>query len=128
VNNPFPILPEPEHRPWWIRAIQDDEFWKWPSYILCAVLAVIVLFGLFGCASFDYEWQKANPAADKTVVVEVSNSDSTCRKLGAVGAGIERVLGCAQWTETVCTVYLEHDAPKWVRDHEAKHCEGWTHQ
>ena len=35
---------------------------------------------------------------------------------------------CGYRKQNVCVIYLPRNAPKFVKEHEEKHCEGWEHQ
>ena len=102
---------------------------NWPNrlgYALLVVSIVAVACAMAGCASFDYEWQKARPPAPKPWMrVMVAEVDPVCRQAGATFDG--RILGCAVWSRQGCTIYLVPDAPAWVIAHEERHCEGWDH-
>ena len=108
-----------------LRARHVEYLWDALNGLLCA-LVIAILLG--GCASFDYDWRKVHPAAPKPWQrVMVADADATCRKVGAVGVGIERILACATWRQDGCTIYMQANTPAWAMSHEARHCEGWTH-
>lgn len=82
-----------------------------------------------GCATFDYAWVKTRPASEKPwQYVKADNTDATCRKMGADAAGkIGYITACAQWYPRGCTIILPHGDHPDLREHEERHCAGWTH-
>ena len=111
-----------------LRAHQFASAWDVLNALLIALAIIACIALLTGCASFDYDWQRAHPAAPKpwrTVIVQ--DVDATCRALHSQGVGIERILGCATWRADGCTIYLPEGAAPWTVAHEQRHCAGWTH-
>ncbi len=94
-----------------------------------AILAAIMVTA--GCASaepaFDYDWKLTREASVKPwLYVSVQDAEQVCReKVGNISS--ERILGCATWAPVNCVIYYELGAPRWVIEHEERHCEGWTH-
>ena len=101
--------------PWWLGAL------------VVAIIAVAIV-ALSGCASLDYDWQRTRPAAPKPwATVYVADVDAACRAVNARTTQGERILGCAQYRADGCTIFLPHGAPAWIAEHEAHHCDGFTH-
>lgn len=99
----------------------------WWALAIAALMILGLVVSLSGCASFDYDWVKTQPAAPKPwITVLVADADFTCRTLQPASS-LERIFGCAHWTPKGCTIYLQADAPQWVKEHEERHCEGWHH-
>lgn len=98
--------------------------WSW---IVLIVLAFALIL-LSGCASMDYQWHRVHdPAPAPWLYVNVADPDAVCKQLGASGSGLSRIVACAQWTAAGCIVFLPIDAPAWVKEHEDKHCQGYSH-
>lgn len=106
-----------------------------PGWLL--TVTVIVFFAamcvtLQGCSTtenaFDYRWTKTRPASVKPWLYVVAlDVDAACRMHGARSAQGDRINGCAQWREFNCLIILPEGAPDWIRRHEERHCEGWSH-
>lgn len=106
------------------RAVNDPQFWKWPT----VVLLIVFLFLLSGCASIPSDWKLALPASAKPwFYITVDDPDTTCRFLGSQASHTAKVNGCAIWKPQGCEMYLPARAPRWLIEHEERHCEGWTH-
>lgn len=101
----------------------------WPLLVAAAVAILAAVYVSTGHASvFDYAWQKTRPAAPQPWLhVEVSDTDRVCRDQGASTMYLGRINACATWAPTHCIIYLPANAPRWLIEHEEKHCEGWTH-
>ena len=102
-----------------------------PAWLLIATAAAIMaaLLVTMGCATMDYRWQQTRPASAKPwFYVTVADADFTCRTLGAdPERSLARINACAQWQPVGCTVYVPENAPRWIVEHEEKHCLGFTH-
>ena len=81
-----------------------------------------------GCESLVYNDWDAKPVLPPLPAryVQVSGAE-LARKCGSYPGGI--VLGCADrnFVTRVCTIYTKSDPPKWLLDHERKHCAGYDH-
>lgn len=91
----------------------------------------LALLLLTGCATNSEGWfeHPVHPGYPYTwvVVPNYTALQVTCdTKTGFVAAG------CAKWNSKYahCVIYAEDteaNAPKWLREHELKHCRGFTH-
>lgn len=96
--------------------------------LVMALVIIIALGAIFGCASMDHQWTKARPESVKPwLYVTVQDVDRACRDAGAPTEGIDRINACATWKPTGCIIYLPPNAPRWIIEHEEKHCAGFTH-
>lgn len=99
-----------------------------PLLIVTAIVIVTACILTAGCASMDYQWQQTNaPSVKPWLYITVADPHRTCLDVGASGAGLERILACATWKPVNCIIYAAPDAPRWVIEHEEKHCAGFTH-
>jgi len=96
-------------------------------FIVFGVLVVIIMVS--GCATFDYVWWKAWPESVKPwVYVTALDVPLACHTLGFDPDRTKgRINACAQWRHEGCLVVLPSDAPRWLIEHEERHCEGWVH-
>ena len=77
----------------------------------------------------DYEWVQTRPASAKPwFYVSVEDVDTTCRLLGSdPQRKLSRINGCATWKPQGCEIYLPQNSPAWIKEHEERHCAGFTH-
>ena len=102
-----------------------------PFWLLALTAAAIgmAVWATVNASMFDYDWQQTRPASAKPwFYVKVQDTDRTCRAiLGTNASAMERINGCATWQPTHCIIYITPDAPRWIIEHEEKHCLGFTH-
>ena len=101
-----------------------------PAWLLLATGAVILLalYATAHASIFDYDWHQTRPASVKPwLYVVVQDVDQTCREAGADATGLARINGCATWKPVQCVIYLPPNAPRWIIEHEERHCAGFTH-
>ena len=101
-----------------------------------AMLCLIAILHLQGCAA-DYTWTRAKPAAQSIDWRVVSREQMyfVCQESRDRAPNLG---GCAWWNPDVCIVYSYMDAESAKRtisgdgmnlyEHEAKHCDGFSHQ
>lgn len=108
---------------------QLGPFDKWCRRLVFLIGVPLVLFFLLaGCASYEYDWKRTNSASVKPwLYVTVADVDATCRSFGTPASTSRRINGCAQWKPVGCIIILPHNSPKWIKEHEERHCEGWVH-
>ncbi len=111
---------------------QDLKHYRAPSdnkqFWLCVAIILICL--LAGCAApgFDYAWTQARPASVKPwLYITVADPDRTCRAIGTSSLYLGSIAACATWKPVGCVVYLPKDAPRWMIEHEERHCMGEVH-
>lgn len=95
---------------------------------------LLVLFTLLlnSCYVYktDYSWYKIDYYTENIKYIQVENSDSTCRKLGVSESILYRVIACTVRKENLCEIYSEYseeNIPEVIKEHEEKHCKGWSH-
>ncbi len=110
-------------RRWWY--YNEDRVLK----VFCTLVTIwLVAMLLQGCASMDYVWRQARPASVKPwLYVYALDVDAACRMVGAQAKTGQRINGCAQWKPVGCVIFLPESAPRWIVEHEERHCQGWSH-
>ena len=89
---------------------------------------IILILLLSGCASHQYDWKKTRPESVKPwIYVHVIDPDLACRGFGSQAGATVRINGCAVWKPVNCVIVLPENPPKWLIEHEERHCEGWNH-
>ena len=105
-------------------------WWTWPSLIPVRFgRALLLIFGLSGCASFGYQWEQTRaPSVKPWLYVTVTDTDFACRSAGAdLERRLSRINACAQWKPIGCVIYIPENAPRWMIEHEERHCMGEQH-
>ena len=104
--------------------------WAPLAALLCLLALVIPLLCLFaGCAAFERQWWQARePSPKPWYYVAVNDPAKVCGPILRKAEGADRILACAVPTRRDCTMYLPKDAPRWIVEHEEKHCRGWQHE
>ena len=100
-----------------------------------AILAISIAVLLSGCAStFDYQWVKVREPIPLDRRSEIFTTamviEKACGKAPRVSVHtITTTQACAMSTTTLdwCFIYLPVGAPKWMIEHEHKHCDGYIH-
>ncbi len=110
------------------RAPQNyDSDW---GVFLITLIALVAALMLSGCAApgFDYAWTQARPASVKPYIyITVADPDAFCRSVGVSTLYLGRIAACATWKPENCVIYLPPNSPDWIKSHEEKHCEGFSH-
>ena len=95
-------------------------------------LALALAAAVSGCAihGVNEDWHAQpsfQPLPAHHVTVAESDLPRACGK-GQLAAGL-RLHGCAIRLigENVCVVYTAAEPPRWLMEHELKHCAGWEH-
>lgn len=75
---------------------------------------------------FDTEWVKTSPAITNRHYTVSANVDAACRHRAPDSGPIQ---GCAlrDYAMGVCFIFLPEHAPRWLIEHENKHCDGYDH-
>lgn len=117
-----------------LRYLQNDAETSFCARLrLVGVMTVVFLaFALSGCSAhagiFDTVWTQSRTAAPKPwLYVEVRDPATVCKQAGARVAMNAAAHACSSWSTGGCVIYLPKDAPRWLVEHEEKHCAGWTH-
>ena len=99
------------------------------QFTLLGLLVVPVCLwvaSLGGCASFGTQWAQVRPPVTAPYAyIVVADADRVCRQVGFDAGGV--IHGCAIPYQNTCTIYLPHDAPDWLVQHEEQHCLGRAH-
>ena len=83
---------------------------------------------LSGCATDQYQWKQTRPPSEKPwVYIYALDTDTLCRGLGSKVSFALKIQGCSIWKERGCVIVIPENPPKWLIEHEEKHCEGWDH-
>ena len=104
-----------------------ERIWYWGRFIVALLLAggivVLVLGMLQGCA---YNWRP--PVQGWQPMTRVYHFEESvyevCKSYVQFGA---LPLACVQFKRDECHIWLPKDPPAWLREHEERHCDGWTH-
>ena len=102
----------------------------WPLLIAAGLAILAAVWASTGHASlFGYQWQQTRqPSLKPWLYVTIADTDRTCREVGAdPQRQLGRINACATWKAQGCIVYLPSNAPRWIVEHEERHCEGWDH-
>lgn len=94
--------------------------------ILCACALVA------SCATNIEGWKDApthTPLAPLFVTVDGASLQAICIGLDR-RARYATYFGCVErdYANNVCVVYTEADPPAFIRDHELRHCAGYSHE
>ncbi len=97
--------------------------------LLLLSLVAICAINLAGCATTDgYEWTRSTRPS-LPYIWQVSTAAEV--QVECKGRANFTVHACASYYPKTCLIIAqtpEANTPRWIADHEIRHCEGWDHE